>query len=236
MRLAICDDEQIFIDQFTSLVYEKYARLDVDIITFTSGLELLDSIKSGEAYDALFLDIEMDTIDGMSLAREIRKLLPEVPLSFLTSHIEMAIDGYEVSAFRFLKKPMEASRIYQTIEDLKQFAKGRKGIIIKENGEDIVIVPSSVLFIESDNNDIRIITKTQTHICRMKIGDIISQLNEVSDTIRRVHRSTAVNMAHVSRISDKDAVLDNGGKVVISRSMFKSFKEEFYSYVKRSAR
>lgn len=236
MKLAICDDEQIFIDQFTSLVYKKYARLDVVINTYTSGLDLLDSIKNGAVYDALFLDIEMDEIDGMSLAREIRKLAPEIPLSFLTSHIEMAIDGYEVAAFRFLKKPVDEAKLYQTIEDLKQYERGRRGIIIKENGEEIVIVPSSVLFIESDNNDIRIITGDKTYICRMKIGDIIDQLNEVSDTFRRVHRSTAINMAHISRISDKDAVLDNGGKVAISRSMYKTFKEEFYSYVKRSAR
>lgn len=236
MRLAICDDEQVFIEQFTSLVYDKYTRLDVVIDSYTSGLKLLDAIKSGADYDAMFLDIEMPSIDGMSLAKEIRKIMPEVPISFLTSHIEMAIDGYEVAAFRFLKKPVVEDKLYQTIEDLKQFEKGRKGIIIKENGEETVIVPTDVLFIESDNNDVRIITRTKTIICRMKLGDIVSQLNEVSDTIRRVHRSTAINMAHVSRLSDKDAALDNGSKVAISRSMYKSFKDEFYSYVKGSVR
>lgn len=236
MRLAICDDEKVFIDQFSSLVYKRFTKLDVDVESFTSGLDLLSKIKDGVSFDALFLDIEMDIIDGMSLAHEIRKLLPEIPLIFLTSHVEMAIEGYEVSAFRFLRKPVEDEKLYQTIEDLKQFQKGRKGIIIKENGEDIVIVPSDVLFIESDNNDIRIITIKRTYICRMKLSDAVELFNDVSDSFRRVHRSTVVNMAHVGRLNDKEALLDNSAKIAISRSYYKSFKEDFYSYIRQSVR
>ena len=54
----------------------------------------------------------------------------------------MAIDGYEVAAFRFLKKPVEKDKLYQTIEDLKQLSRGRKGVVLKIEGEDTVIVPS----------------------------------------------------------------------------------------------
>ncbi len=236
MNFAVCDDEKIFINQFESVVSEKYSRLDVAMDSFCSGLDLLEKIDGGKSYDAYFLDIEMDAIDGMSLAREIRKRLPEIPIVFLTSHIEMAIDGYEVAAFRFLKKPVDKDKLYQTIEDLKQLSRGRKGVVLKIDGEDTVIVPSDVLFIESENNDIRVITKNKTYTTRMKITDAMDMLNQVENSFSRIHRCTVVNMSHVSRIREKDVVLDNAAVLAISRGCYKEFKATFYDYVKSSVR
>lgn len=236
MNFAVCDDEKIFINQFESVVSEKYSRLDVAMDSFCSGLDLLEKIDGGKSYDAYFLDIEMDAIDGMSLAREIRKRLPEIPIVFLTSHIEMAIDGYEVAAFRFLKKPVDKDKLYQTIEDLKQLSRGRKGVVLKIDGEDTVIVPSDVLFIESENNDIRVIAKNKTYTTRMKITDAMDMLNQVENSFSRIHRCTVVNMSHVSRIREKDVVLDNAAVLTISRGCYKEFKTVFYDYVKSSVR
>lgn len=236
MNFAVCDDEKIFIKQFESVVSERYSRLDVTIDSFCSGLDLLKCIDNGQSFDAYFLDIEMDAIDGMSLAREIRNRLPEIPIVFLTSHIEMAIDGYEVAAFRFLKKPVDKDKLYQTIEDLKQLSRGRKGVVLKIDGEDTVIVPSDVLFIESENNDIRVITKNKTYTTRMKITDAMNMLNQVENSFSRIHRCTVVNMSHVSRIREKDVVLDNAAVLAISRGCYKEFKTVFYDYVKSSVR
>ncbi|MCQ2504870.1 MAG: LytTR family DNA-binding domain-containing protein [Saccharofermentans sp.] len=236
MRFVVCDDEKVFINQFESVVSERYSRLDVTVESFCSSIDLLKSIDEGQSYDAYFLDIEMDEIDGMSLAREIRKRLHEIPIVFLTSHIEMAIDGYEVAAFRFLKKPVEKDKLYQTIEDLKQLSRGRKGVVLKIEGEDTVIVPSDVLFIESENNDIRVITKNKTYTTRMKLADAMELFNSVADTFTRIHRCTIVNMAHVSRIREKEVVLDNAAVLAISRGCFKEFKAAFYDYVKSSVR
>ncbi|MCQ2531186.1 MAG: LytTR family DNA-binding domain-containing protein [Saccharofermentans sp.] len=236
MRFAICDDEKIFIEQFESVVYSVYNRLDIDLNKYSEGPKLLEDLDNGLQVDAYFLDIEMDAMDGMTLAGNIRKKLPNVPIIFLTSHLEMAIDGYEVGAFRFLKKPIEPDKVQQTIEDLKKFSQGRKGVVLKIDGEDTVIVPDDVLFLESENNDVRIITKNKTYAIRMKIMDAVETFNEVSNTFTKVHRSTAVNMVHVTRIREKDLVLDNGFVVAISRGCFKEFKETFYAYVKSSAR
>lgn len=236
MRFAICDDEKIFIEQFESVVYSVYNRLDIDLNKYSEGPKLLEDLDNGLQVDAYFLDIEMDAMDGMTLAGNIRKKLPNVPIIFLTSHLEMAIDGYEVGAFRFLKKPIEPDKVHQTIEDLKKFSQGRKGVVLKVEGEDTVIVPEDVLFIESENNDIRIITKKKTYTTRMKLSDAIDTFNEVSSTFIKIHRCSVVNMSHVTRIREKDVVLDNGAVLAISRGCFKEFKDAFYAFVKSSAR
>ena len=236
MRFAICDDENIFIEQFESVVYSVYNRLDIDLNKYNEGPKLLEALDNGLRVDAYFLDIEMDAMDGMTLAGNIRKRLPNVPIIFLTSHLEMAIDGYEVGAFRFLKKPIEQDKLCQTIEDLKKYSMGRKGVVLKISGEETVIVPDDVLFVESENNDVRIVTGGKTYTNRMKLSDAVDLFNEVSNTFAKVHRCSAVNMAHVTRIRDKDVVLDNGAVIAISRGCYKDFKETFYAYVKSAAR
>lgn len=238
MRLALCDDEKVFLNILVTTIREHTDVFESETDTYLSGFSLLEALKSGISYDALFLDIEMGDIDGLTLAGKIREFLPNIPIIFLTSHTELAIDGYEVSAMRFLKKPIDKEKLFQTLDDLKAMSDGRKGVIIKEAGEEIVIVPSEVLFLESDNNDVRIVTSDKTFITRMKLTDAVELLNSVTDTVRRVHRCSAVNMTHVARIRDreKDIILDSGAVVPLSKSYLSEFKEIFRDYVRSSVR
>ena len=233
MKIAICDDEKIFLSDLEEKIYKILSRLDHDVFRFTSAEELLAS--PGE-FDIIFLDIEMGGMDGMSAARIIREKDAGVPIVFLTSHTEMAIEGYEVNAFRFLKKPVEDEKLRQTLQDIRLMKDSHKGVMIKSGGEEIVVVPSEVLFLESDNNNVRIITTSGSYTTRMKLGEAIEIFNGVNDTIRKVHRCSAVNLDHVARLREREAVLDEGSVIGISRSCFAEFKNALYDHVKKTAR
>ena len=233
MRIAICDDESIFLKDLEEKIYRIIPRLDCNVEPFSCAEDLLASSLS---FDIIFLDIEMGGMDGMSAARKIRLTDSTIPIVFLTSHTEMAIEGYEVNAFRFLKKPVEDSKLRQTLEDIKLIKASQKGVLIKAEGDEVLVVPSEVLFIESDNNNVRIITTSGTLSTRMKLTDAIDLLNGIIDTIRRVHRCSAVNLSHVSRLREKEALLDDGSIVGISRSYYKAFKNDLYEFVRKTAR
>ena len=233
MRIAICDDENTFLRDLEEKIYKIIPRLDCNVEPFSCAEDLLSSTPK---YDIIFLDIEMGGMDGMTAARIIRQTDSEVPLVFLTSHTEMAIEGYEVNAFRFLKKPVDNDKLRQTLNDIRLMKASRRGVLIKSEGDDVLLIPAEVLFIESDNNNVRIVTTEGTISTRMKLSEAIDLLNGISDTFRRVHRCTAVNMAHVGRIREKEAVMDNGSIVGISRSHFAKFKNEMYQYIRKTAR
>ena len=233
MKIAICDDEKIFLSDLEEKIYKILSRLDHDVFPFTSAEELL-AAKSD--FDIIFLDIEMGGMDGMSAARIIREKDAGIPIVFLTSHTEMAIEGYEVNAFRFLKKPVEDEKLKQTLQDIRLMKDSHKGVMIKSGGEEIVVVPSEVLFLESDNNNVRMITTSGSYTTRMKLGEAIEIFNGVNDTIRKVHRCTAVNLDHVARIRDREVILDEGSVIGISRSCFTDFKNALYDHVKKTAR
>lgn len=233
MKIAICDDEKIFLSDLEEKIYKILSRLDHDVFSFTSAEELLAAKND---FDIIFLDIEMGGMDGMSAAREIREKDEGIPIVFLTSHTEMAIEGYEVNAFRFLKKPVEDEKLKQTLQDIRLMKDSHKGVMIKSGGEEIVVVPSEVLFLESDNNNVRMITTSGSFTTRMKLGEAIEIFNGVNDTIRKVHRCTAVNLNHVARIRDREVILDEGSVIGISRSCFTDFKNALYDHVKKTAR
>ncbi|MBP3297117.1 MAG: response regulator transcription factor [Lachnospiraceae bacterium] len=233
MKIAICDDEKIFLDSLEEKIYGILSKLDCEVIAFGSAEALLSSAMD---YDLIFLDIEMGGMDGMRAAKQIRETDFETPIVFLTSHTEMAIEGYEVNAFRFLKKPVEEEKLRQTLQDIQLMKASHKGVLIKAGGEEVVVIPSEVLFLESDNNNVRIITSSGSYTTRLKLSDAIETFNRINDTIRKVHRCSAVNLDHVARLRDKEAVLDDGSVIAISRSCFAEFKNALYEYVKKNVR
>ena len=111
MRIAIVDDESVFRKQITDSIHSLYGKGDVSCFHYADGKELIAAFENGFELDAVFLDIEMKQMDGMKTARIIRTYSDSIPIIFMTSHTEMAMDGYEVSAFRFLGKPVEMDKL-----------------------------------------------------------------------------------------------------------------------------
>ena len=104
MKIAICDDEKIFLKKMNNLIVSNYANPDKLIICeFESGEQFLSQFKANQ-FDVIILDIEMKELTGLDVAEKIRETDKAVIIAFLTSHQEFAPNGYEVNAFRYLLK------------------------------------------------------------------------------------------------------------------------------------
>ena len=104
MRILICDDDTLIIEQLKKYIesyFESNHLKCPELVSFTSGEALLTD--KGEK-DIVFLDIEMPAINGMEVADAIRRLLPDILVIFVTSHTEYALDAYELSIFRYISK------------------------------------------------------------------------------------------------------------------------------------
>ena len=237
MRIALCDDEARENEHLAALI-DAYARkMDYDIHceAFTDGKTLLKQPK----FDLYFLDFKMDGMDGIAVANALKERFNQaVTICYLTNYESAAAEiiNHRIYADGFLKKPVEDVKLRQTLQDIQLMKASHKGIMIRSAGEEIVVVPSEILFLESDNNNVRIITSSGSYTTRMKLGEAIETFNKVNDTIRKVHRCSAVNLDHVARLREREAVLDDGSIIGISRSCFAEFKSELYEHVKRTAR
>ena len=236
MRIAVCDDERYFRDLITEKISEIY-KDDIDMVirTFEDGFDFLKNYYENiDTYDMIFLDIEMENINGIDTAKEIRKLNKDVNIVFLTSHDEFAKDGYEVNAFRYLSKPIQEDKLIEAIESIKKKSDSVKKILLSSKGEEILIKIKEIIYMEAQNKDIYIHT----------IHNIYNEKNNLThyeEILKnygffRVHRSYLINLDFVKSFTSKEIVLDNEEKIYLSRLKYKTFKEHLYAYIKRTAK
>ncbi len=237
MRLAVCDDSIAERTLIVSVIEDFFSKVDTTCLPFSSGEELVEYIsKTNDSIDAIFLDIEMGQMDGMTAAHEVRKALPNVPIIFITSHKELAPDGYEVQAFRFVCKPIDRNKLISALSSLKTHLLSKVSIVVRHNGEDVIIPLDSILWIESDNNDVRIICENKTITTRMRLRDAWNELSDISTgRFAYSHRCTIVNLSHVKSLSSSQVKLDNGASLMLSRGCEKDLKNQLFEYVRHFA-
>ena len=107
-KIAIVDDSRAYIELITDVLTKESSCTEdhFEIDSFQKASSLLYELEDGNDYDIYFLDIEMPEMNGLELAREIREKNEDAYLIFITSHMEFAIDGYEVEANQYILKSM----------------------------------------------------------------------------------------------------------------------------------
>lgn len=107
IRIAVAENEPAERTRMTEYLerYRQEHGLAFQVSCFSDGADLMEHYQA--VYDVIFLDIEMPNMDGMSAARRIREVDPDVILVFVTQMAQYALKGYEVRAMDFLVKPLE---------------------------------------------------------------------------------------------------------------------------------
>lgn len=232
VRIAICDDEERYRIELKTILNKLLINADLNIDTFDDGNILADAFAASP-YDLVFLDIEMPALDGITLAKKIRARSENVFIVFLTSHIEYALEGYEVNALRYLTKPVDIEKLKEVIRYVQEKQGSSRQIIIKEDGEEILIDINDVIYMESMNQNVRIVTAKGEHVIRYNIGDFEEQLK--NDGFFRIHRGYLISLSKVKKLSGNDVILDGGETLPVSRSNVKPLKEALYTYVEGTA-
>ena len=232
MRIAICDDEERYRVELKTILDKLLVNAEYDIDTFDNGNRLTESFAA-QAYDLVFLDIEMPAVDGITLAKRLRSVSEKVFIVFLTSHVEYAIEGYEVNALRYLTKPVDVEKLKEVIRYVQERQGSSRQIIIKEDGEELLIDINDVIYMESENQNVRIITSTGEHSIRYNIGDFEDQLR--NDGFFRIHRGYLISLSKVKKLSKNDVIMDGDIILPVSRSNVKPLKEALYAYVEGTA-
>lgn len=102
MRVIYVDDDLSALDHFRLMT--KGLDLISDLQTFQSGKEALAYAKE-QPVDAAFLDVMMPEMDGITLAKKLRAVAPQVQIVITTAYSQHALDAWKVDATGFLLKP-----------------------------------------------------------------------------------------------------------------------------------
>ena len=142
-RILFVEDEA----DLTLIGADTLKEQGYEVVTASNGIQGLERFKSDGA-DIIVADVMMPGMDGFNMAREIRKLSPDVPLLFLTakSTIDDIEEGFEIGANDYLKKPFELRELIIRIKALlRRYGKSRNDDITFEIGQYILNITTQTL-------------------------------------------------------------------------------------------
>ena len=229
ISIAIVDDEKIIREQLSGWLEKRQQERVID--TYATGEALL---RSGKQYDIVFLDIQMEGINGIDTAKELRQKFEDFVLIFITGRKEYVFEAFEVSAFHYLLKPLEEQKVLtvyeRAISELrKQRKQKEKPIFIKTRKRNLTLEQRKVLYIESRAKKVEIHTITEVVEAYGGIGELQKQLNH---SFYRCHRGYLVNMAFISEYSNDSITLNNGETVILAKEKYSDFVKTYMRYLK----
>lgn len=233
IKIAVCDDETLFIDiivsELKSILLDKGIS-EYAIHTFSAGTELCKLENRISEYQIIFLDINMDQLNGLQTAYNIRKYDENVFIVFITAFADYAMEGYKLDAIRFIVKDMLKEMLPECMDAILKRMHIRSGKIIKDflEGRREIFV-DRILYIESRKH------KLYYNIRKPKQEQfsLYGKMDELEDELRaydflRIHKSYLVNMNYLESIIPYKACMSNGEELPIPREKFKVIKELFF--------
>lgn len=156
MRIAICEDNQEHADILKSII-QKWAETEnvkTDINHYESAEQFMFYWEKGEPYDLIFLDIQMNRMNGMELAQYIRRQDRAVFIIFTTGIINYVFRGYEVSAFRYLRKPLQEKEVLAALKKAHhELEEGKRDAVIIPTWEgSLRVFKHDIYYVEADNH------------------------------------------------------------------------------------
>ena len=234
MNILICDDDKKDMERLERLIkqYDDRKHIGADVSCYEYGTALINALDSREP-DIIFLDINMDEMDGLTLAGKIREKYEDVPIVLVTAFINYALDGYKVRASRFLVKDDLDKILPECMDDIcKQIRKRTKHLLFSCVEGDVDITLSEIIFIETSGHKSVIHLATQDYHLYESMDELEGKLGAYG--FIRVHQSFMVNVRHVRSINNYIMTLDTGYEIKIPKARYKQVRQERALYVGKS--
>jgi DNA-binding LytR/AlgR family response regulator len=236
LKIALCDDNPAELRQIRTIVQEfvrqKQSVCSMSVHEFSSGSDLFLFTKKHGAFDLVILDIIMPGLSGLELAVKLRAHNDDCRIIFLTSSSDFAVDSYKVKAYYYLLKNSAHAELPvllgRALDDITK--ESVSSIVIKEKGQWTRIALSSIQYVESVNHSVVFhLRKNETAVCFSRFSGFLETLLADKRFVQ-CHRSFIVNMQHVTGITGKDFILEDGSGVPISRNAYPQIKNEYLDY------
>lgn len=218
-KIAICDDSDVDRQYVLNMINRWAAEVghQVHINTFVSAEDFLFHYAEESDYDILLLDIEMGTMDGVTMAKQLRKNNDTIQIIFITGYSDYISEGYEVAALHYLMKPVKEEKLGSVLERAVEKISKNEKVLNFESGGEIVRVPIyQIRYADVFGNYVTIHAMSDITI-KMTLGELEKSLDE---RFYRVGRSAIVNLTQISRVTKTEIKLSDGTALSLPRGAY----------------
>lgn len=217
----MCDDKKEDAEYVAGCV-EQWARLGgrrVDIRMFSSAEAFLFAYSGDQGYDFLLLDIEMGEMDGVSLAKELRRDNDSLQIIFVTGYSDYIAEGYEVSALHYLMKPVKQDKLFSVLDRAAdRLHRDERTLDIKADGGLVRVPVRKIRYVDVQLNYITVHADTEVTV-KMPLSEMAQKLDE---RFYRVGRSAIVNLTFIRNVTKTEICLQDGARIPLPRGAYKT--------------
>ena len=218
-RVAIVDDSETdaeFVKGIlTDWAYDRQIVVQAEI--FPSAERFLFRYAEDKNWDILLLDIEMGAMDGVTMAKRVRRDNEAVQIVFITGYSDYIAEGYEVAALHYLMKPVSREKLMTVLDRALDKRKQQERCLILESAGELVRLPFyEIRYLDVHQNYVTIHAKAD-HIVKRTLGDFAKELD---DRFCRVSRSLIVNLNCIQRVTKTEVRLSDGTVLSLPRGAY----------------
>ncbi len=245
IKIAICDDNIELTSQMEGYITEYTSKhhISAECDVFFDGSTLINSIKTGDIYDLVYLDIEMNHMNGMKTAQCIRDMALPSLIIYVSNHEKYLKDLFDTEPFRFISKPVNEYLFYDTLKAAIKKINDKSGFFSFKYNRTLTKLPfNRILYFQSDNRIIHICTSTDhitskvsspilqdTYQFYGKLKEVESEIKKHTNRFLRINRSYLVNFDYIKSINYTTVTLFTGKVLMISDDRQNTVRDQFCS-------
>ena len=230
IKVAICDDNLCIIESIRRVCLNHYKQHNVELFMFTSGEQLLQSNKR---FDLIFMDVEMENMNGIETVREIRKTDIHVLIVMLSEHPRFKLEAFPLHVFDFLDKPVIEDKIMHVLREVdKYFIKDNKNkyVTFKIKDRYINLNIDDIYYFCHENRKVKIYSSHGIFELYESLSELVKRLNCFG--FSQPHQSFIINLRYVLQLAKTEVILMNNTVIPISRYKGKQFSEECLQFIR----
>ncbi len=231
IHLAICDDACAETEYLTSLVRDWATARDASVLlsAFESAEQFMFAYEADRAFDILLLDIQMKDMDGVTLARRVRRENEAVQIVFVTGYPDFIAEGYDVAALHYLIKPVKREKLFEVLDRAVRRLLMDEAILIETENGAVRVSLNEIESVETFDHRLELSTLRERISVKMPLYALEKML---TDHFVRCHRCCMVNMRFVKKITRTEVLLDSGRTLPLSRRLYADVNRSMLRYVK----
>ncbi len=218
-RIAICDDSPQDA-QFVQSILSRWASergAELRVEHFPSAESFLFRYEEDKSWDILLLDIEMGEMDGVSMAKQVRRENETVQIVFITGYSDYIAEGYEVAALHYLMKPVKEEKLCSVLDRaLEKHKQNERCLNLELSGEMVRLPFYEIRYLDVRQNYVTVHAKREYTIKRT-LGEFEKELDE---RFCRVGRAMILNLKYVQRVTKTEVHLSDGTVLPLPRGAY----------------
>lgn len=231
MKILICDDEQQYVDELKihieKYMQSRFANFEIDTVNNPQTV-----VDSNEIYQLAFLDIQMDELDGISLAKVLKERNSKIVIFFVTSYNDYQDEAMDLRAFRFFEKPFKADRLYSGLEKAMEYIdESYVDFYVWTDNEHKQILVDDVIYVERGNRQVTLVTTQGNFTTRETFDEWCTILK--NSFFYRVHKSFIVNLHYVTGYKYSELFVQNNVRIPIASRRQTDFHKFWFAYLRR---